>query len=90
MIHLMTLLRSIVTLFIGAYTGAGSLTYLGQTPTGAHPRNFAITPNGRYLLCACRDHNRVEVYAIDKKTGDLHKQATRLSLSKPVCLQWGR
>ena len=25
---------------------------------GAHPRNFAITPNGKFLLACCRDANR--------------------------------
>ena len=35
--------------------GDGSLRRVGVQKTGRHPRNFAITPNGKYLLVACRD-----------------------------------
>ena len=29
----------------------GTLAKVGYQPTGIHPRNFNITPNGKYLLC---------------------------------------
>ncbi len=64
----------------------GTLTEAGYMNTGIHPRNFTITPNGRFLLCACRDSDSVEVYAIDSDTGLLTKTGASLSLSKPVCL----
>ena len=41
----------------------GLLNYVGYTATGPHPRNFNITPNGRYVLVCCRDNDSVEVYA---------------------------
>ena len=33
----------------------GMLSKAGYQLTGIHPRNFIITPNGKYLLVACRD-----------------------------------
>ena len=32
----------------------GTLTRAGYQSTGIHPRHFNITPNGKYLLAACR------------------------------------
>lgn len=49
----------------------GLLTNVGFQPTAAHPRNFAITPNGKYLLVACRDSNVIEVFRRDITTGKL-------------------
>ncbi len=66
----------------------GLLTEAGYTNTGGHPRNFTITPNGRFLLCACRDTNSVEVYSIDENTGLLAKTGEEIRLGKPVCLVW--
>lgn len=66
----------------------GKLTKVGYQETGAHPRNFAITPNGKYLLVASRDTDMIQVFEIDKKTGlltDMHKD---IQLSMPVCLKF--
>ncbi len=73
---------------IFAVDGDGTLSEAGYVNTGKHPRNFTITPNGEYLLCACRDTDSIEVYKIDKATGLLEKSAASISLSKPVCLVW--
>ena len=43
----------------------GTLTKVGYQLTGIHPRNFTITPNGKYLLVACRDTNEIQVFARD-------------------------
>ncbi len=66
----------------------GTLKEAGYMNTGVHPRNFTITPNGEWLLCACRDSDSVEVYSIDRTTGLLSRTSESLSLSKPVCLVW--
>ncbi len=66
----------------------GTLTRTGYQPTGIHPRNFNITPNGRFLLVACRDSNLIQVFAIDSNTGlltDMHKD---IHLGKPVCVKF--
>lgn len=65
----------------------GLLTKVGYQPTGVHPRNFIITPNGRYLLCACRDSNAIEVYSRDTATG-LLTLTSRIELKKPVCIRF--
>ncbi len=66
----------------------GRLSEVGYTNTGKHPRNFTITPNGKFLLCACRDTNTIEVYSIDRNTGLLTQTTESINLSKPVCLIW--
>ena len=66
----------------------GLLNYVGYTATGPHPRNFNITPNGRYVLVCCRDNDSVEVYSRDAKTGLLTDTGRRLTLSRPVFVGW--
>ena len=66
----------------------GLITKIGFQPTAAHPRNFAITPNGNYMLVACRDSNVIEVYRRDKKTGKLVNTRQDIKLGKPVCIQF--
>jgi 6-phosphogluconolactonase (cycloisomerase 2 family) len=68
----------------------GLLTWVGYQKTGVHPRNFIITPNGKYLLCAYRDSNTVQVFAINQQTGLLTGTGTEIWLDKPVCLKWVR
>ncbi|MBP5720192.1 MAG: lactonase family protein [Bacteroidales bacterium] len=63
----------------------GRVTPVGYQHTGIHPRNFAITPDGRHLLCACRDSNCIEVYAINRRTGHLTK-LSEISIPAPVCV----
>lgn len=78
-----------ITIF-GRDSLTGKLTRIGYQPTGLHPRNFNITPNGRFLLVACRDDNRIEVYRIDTETGLLSPTRISIPLSKPVCIMWVR
>ena len=66
----------------------GLLNYVGYTATGPHPRNFNITPNGRYVLVCCRDNDAVEVYSRDAATGLLTFTGERLSVSRPVYVGW--
>ena len=65
----------------------GKVKKAGYQPTGRHPRNFAITPDGNWLLCACRDDNRIEIYSIDKKTGALTSSGKAIEVGAPVCVQ---
>lgn len=68
----------------------GSVIRTGYCHTGRHPRNFAITPNGKYLLCACRDDNRIEIYSINRKDGTLTFTGRSLEIPSPVCIQFYR
>jgi 6-phosphogluconolactonase (cycloisomerase 2 family) len=66
----------------------GLLTKVGYQLTGIHPRNFIITPDGRFLLVACRDSNLVQIFARDEKTGLLVDTGKKIETSKPVCLKF--
>ena len=69
-------------------TADGTLTKVGYQHTAKHPRNFAITPNGKLLLVASRDDNVVEVYNIDRKTGLLTNTNQDIAIDKPVCIKF--
>ena len=66
----------------------GTLTKVGYQPTGIHPRNFTLSPDGKWLLVACRDDNVVQIFARDAETGLLKPTGKKIEMSKPVCLQW--
>lgn len=66
----------------------GILTKVGYQLTGIHPRNFIITPNGKYLLAACRDSHAIQVFERNTNTGlltDIHKD---IKVDKPVCVKF--
>ena len=66
----------------------GLLNYVGYTATGPHPRNFNITPNGRFVLVCCRDNDSVEIYERDAATGLLTFTGRRLNQTRPVYIGW--
>ena len=66
----------------------GTLTYVGYQATGPHPRNFNITPNGRFVLVCCRDNDSVEIYDRDASTGLLTPTGRCLIVTRPVFVGW--
>lgn len=66
----------------------GTLTKVGYQLTGKHPRNFVITPNGKFLLVASRDDNKIQVFRVDVGTGLLTDTQQDIYLIKPVCLKF--
>lgn len=60
----------------------GTLTRAGYQPTGVHPRNFALSPNGRFLVVACRDSDVIEIYRRDERTGLLCKAEKSIPFPK--------
>lgn len=66
----------------------GHLSRVSYQPTGVHPRNFLLTPDGRFLLCANRDSDTVQIFAIDPSSGALSDTGKPLPHSLPVCLVW--
>lgn len=66
----------------------GLLTKVGYQRTGIHPRHFNITPNGRFLLCACRDDNNIQVFRINSANGLLTDTHQNISVDKAVCVQF--
>lgn len=68
----------------------GTLTKVGYQLTVKHPRNFVITPNGKFLLVAGRDDNQIQVFSVDTQTGLLTDMHQPIGLSKPVCLKFAQ
>lgn len=68
----------------------GRLKRIGYQQTGIHPRNFAITPNGKFVLVACRDSNRVEIYERNAVTGALKDTGKCIEMPAPVCVSFFR
>ncbi len=66
----------------------GLLTRIGYQPTGAHPRHFNITPNGQFLLCCCRDSNKIQIFRRNMQTGMLTDVRRDIHVSKAVCVQF--
>lgn len=66
----------------------GMLTKVGYQLTGLHPRNFIITPNGEYLLVACRDSNIIQVFERNEATGLLTDIKKDIKVDKPVCVKF--
>lgn len=66
----------------------GMLTKVGYQETGIHPRNFILTPDGRFLLVANRNSNNIQIFSIDKETGLLKDTGKTVEIDMPVCLKW--
>lgn len=66
----------------------GTLTKVGYQLTATHPRNFVITPNGKFLLVAGRDDDQVQVFSVNSETGLLTDTNQSFTVSKPVCLKF--
>lgn len=64
----------------------GLLTHAGYRETAVHPRNFAITPDGKYVLVACRDSDLIQVFRRDAETGLLTETGKDITLPHPVCV----
>ena len=67
-------------------SSTGLLEYVGYQYTGVHPRNFAISPNGLFVLVACRDSDAIQVFMRDPKTGLLADTGNDIKLPHPVCV----
>ncbi|MDR2463298.1 MAG: lactonase family protein [Verrucomicrobiales bacterium] len=67
--------------------GDGTLTKIGAQPTGRCPRNFVISPDGKFLLVANQGDDAIQVFAI-AADGELHDTGKRVTVSQPVCLKF--
>lgn len=66
----------------------GKLTKVGYQLTGIHPRNFAMTPNGKLLLVANRDSDVIQVFFRNAETGLLVDASHDIILDMPVCVKF--
>lgn len=67
-------------------SATGVLKQVGYQVSGKTPRNFVITPNGKFVLVACQDGDVIEVYSRDENSGLLTATTQTISVSMPVCL----
>ena len=68
----------------------GMLKKVGYQPTGKHPRNFNITPNGKYVLVADMNDSKIEIFERNKQTGLLTDTGKTINLSMPVCIVFAK
>ncbi len=67
----------------------GRLTSRAIVPSGGdHPRNFALSPDGRWLVCANRYANEVVTFAIDAENGSLSATPHHTSVPDPCCVMF--
>jgi 6-phosphogluconolactonase len=67
----------------------GELTFVQrETSYGKNPRDFAIDPNGNFLVLANQDSDSIFVYKIDKNTGKIGRISTAIEVGNPVCLKF--
>lgn len=81
-------INEIVTFKIGDH---GELTPTGRQSTlGKTPRDFEISPSGRFLLAANQDTGTIVTFAIDQETGVLSETGYVEEVPTPVCLKFLR
>jgi 6-phosphogluconolactonase (cycloisomerase 2 family) len=66
----------------------GELSRTGYRATGKHPRNFVITPDGNWMLVACKDAGMIQIFRINKQTGQLTDTGKSIAIDQPVCIQF--
>ena len=65
----------------------GQLTFKQQISTGGDgPRNFAISPDGQYVLVAHQMTDNIVIFKRDTKTGLLTKTGKQIEVGAPVCV----
>jgi 6-phosphogluconolactonase len=55
---------------------------------GNWPRNFALSPDGRFLLVANQRSGNITVFSIDEKTGIPSFTGQELKTGSPVCIEF--
>jgi len=55
---------------------------------GQVPRNFRLSPEGRFLLVANQGSNNVAVFSVDLKTGDLSRTKYQIDVPSPMCIKF--
>jgi 6-phosphogluconolactonase len=68
-------------------TDTGVLTLVENVPTGGdQPRNFNLTPDGAWLVCANQATDNLIVFKVDAATGRLAPTGRTTKLPKTVCV----
>jgi 6-phosphogluconolactonase len=65
----------------------GTLQLVELTPCGGkHPRNFDLSPEGHWLVCANQDSNNLVSFRVDADTGRLTATGSTVSVPQAVCV----
>lgn len=71
----------------GINEATGTLSPVEIVPCGGKgPRNFALSPDGAYLVCAHQDSDSLCSFGIDPQTGRLNRVPGLISVPMPVCV----
>jgi 6-phosphogluconolactonase len=69
-------------------SGTGKLTFVQRITDGIKvPRNYAIDPSGRWLVCGNLKANTATVYRVDTDTGRLRLSGT-IAVPEPLCVRF--
>ena len=70
-----------------AVNADGTLRLVELTPSGGkHPRNFELSPDGAWLVCANRDSDNLVSFKIDATTGRLTPTGSVVTVPQAVCV----
>lgn len=76
---------SIAAFSVNAQTGELTLVEIVQTG-GKNPRNFALSPDGKWLVCGHQDSPILTVFRVDGTTGRLTRGASTANVPACVCV----
>jgi 6-phosphogluconolactonase len=80
---------SLAVFAIDPASGQLSPSPLQLIPSGGrNPRNFALSPDGRWLVCGHQDTPLVTVFAVDPSTGLLTRTPHALAVPSVVCVHF--
>lgn len=55
---------------------------------GQTPRDFNISPNGKFLIVANQDSNNLVLFTIDEQTGKLMPTESSAKINQPMCVKY--
>lgn len=73
---------------IAVFRVGDHLTKIADTKVGKIPRGFVLSPNGRFMLVASQDEDKIQSYAVDGKTGLLTPVGQPVRAGFPICLRF--
>jgi 6-phosphogluconolactonase len=66
---------------------SGALAPVENVPSGGHfPRNFALTADGKWLVCGHQESGNVTVFRVDPATGRLERTPATQVVPEAICV----
>jgi len=70
-------------------SNTGYLSIIQHISVQGHtPRNFNISPNGKFLIVANQDSHNVVLFTIDEQTGKLTATESSVQVTEPTCVKY--